>query len=99
MVEQPHLDLEIAGPLDVQVALLRREIEIMRNEHGREREEDKLTHEQEVARLTKIIERLEALEKAYQRGIGGVAVIMFLGVAIGFLFSYGKLIFAPWAGK
>lgn len=61
---------------------------------------DQVVREKEAIEETNrdLIKRLEVIEKAFQRGIGGVAVLMFIGGLIAFLLAY-PTIFAPWKGK
>lgn len=43
--------------------------------------------------------RVAAMEKSFQRGFGALIIVPIMGTLIGFLFAYGKVIFAPWMGK
>lgn len=74
-----------------QIHILSNRIDQMQIDHDRERAEDK----KKIADLEK---DMEGMKRVYQRGLGFGSAIIGLGVVIGFLFNYGKLIFAPWRG-
>lgn len=59
---------------------------------------DALTREKEdIEKTAKALElRLAAMERTFQRGAGAMIVIPVVGAIVGFLFAYGKVIFAPW---
>jgi hypothetical protein len=43
-------------------------------------------------------ERLEKMEKSFQRGAGIMMVVPIIGSAIGLLLAYSKMILKPWTG-
>ncbi len=59
---------------------------------------DTLTREKEEIEKTarELEKRLSAMERTFQRGAGAMIVIPIVGAVVGFLFAYGKVIFAPW---
>jgi hypothetical protein len=61
---------------------------------------DALTKEKETLEVNQraMEKRIAAMEKTFQRGAGAMIVIPIIGAFVGFLFSYGKVIFAPWMG-
>lgn len=77
--------------LSQRVENLGREKEALERALEREREE-RAGHESEFE------ERIAAIEKSFQRGAGVLLVLPFLGTALGIIFAYGKVIFAPWTG-
>lgn len=74
-----------------QVHLLSVRLDQMVLDHSRERKED-------AKKIADLQDDMKAMQKVYQRGLGFGSAIIGLGVVIGFLFNYGKLIFAPWRG-
>ncbi len=62
---------------------------------------DILTKEKEdmEARERGFEKRIAAMEKSFQRGFGALIIVPIMGTLIGFLFAYGKVIFAPWMPK
>ena len=40
--------------------------------------------------------RIAAMEKTFQRGMGAMIMVPIIGSIVGFMFAYGKVIFAPW---
>ncbi len=59
---------------------------------------DALTKEkEEIEKTARELEvRLSAMERTFQRGAGAMIVIPVVGAIVGFIFAYGKVIFAPW---
>jgi hypothetical protein len=59
---------------------------------------DTLTKEKEEIehRERDLEQRVAAMERTFQRGAGAMIVIPIVGAVVGFLFAYGKIIFAPW---
>lgn len=78
--------------LGMRVDNLGKEKEALERALEKERSE-RSDHEQ------KLEERIAAMEKSFQRGAGILLVLPFLGTAIGIILAYGKVIFAPWAGR
>ncbi len=59
---------------------------------------DALTREKEVLESSErdLELRVAAMERTFQRGAGIMIALPILGVIVGAVLAYGKVIFAPW---
>lgn len=80
--DDPRFQVKILG---MRVDALTKEKEAIESELQEERTERKL-----------LDDRVAKMEQTFQRGAGAMIVIPIVGAIIGFLFAYGRVIFAPW---
>lgn len=62
----------------------------------KEKEDIERELEKERVERRALDERVAVMERSFQRGAGALIVLPIVGSAVGLLFAYGKVIFAPW---